>query len=37
MAAGISQNKLSHQEVMETANHVKADFERLIKKIIELV
>jgi len=37
MAAGISQNKLSHQEVMETANDVKADFERLVKKIIELV
>jgi purine-nucleoside phosphorylase len=36
LAAGISPNKLSHSEVMETANHVKADFERLIKRFIEL-
>lgn len=35
MAAGISQNKLSHLEVMETANRVKADFERLIKRFID--
>ncbi len=37
MAAGISSSKLSHGEVMETANRVKSDFERLIKKFIELV
>lgn len=37
MAAGISPNKLSHNEVMETADLVKNDFERLVKKFIELV
>jgi purine-nucleoside phosphorylase len=37
MAAGISATKLSHLEVMDTANRVKADFERLIKKFFELV
>ena len=37
MAAGISDTKLSHSEVMETANRVKSDFERLIKRFIELV
>ncbi len=37
MAAGISENKLSHSEVMETANRVKSDFERLIKRFIENV
>jgi len=36
-AAGISQNKLSHNEVMETAQLVKQKFERLVKKIIELM
>ncbi|MDQ7816027.1 MAG: purine-nucleoside phosphorylase [Melioribacteraceae bacterium] len=36
-AAGLSSTKLSHSEVMETAKHVKFDFERLVKKIIELI
>lgn len=36
-AAGISQQKLSHDEVTETANKVKGDFERLIKKTVELI
>ncbi len=36
-AAGLAPEKLSHQDVMETAEKVKADFERLVKKIIELV
>jgi purine-nucleoside phosphorylase len=36
MAAGLSSQKLSHTEVMETAELVKKDFERLVKKIIEL-
>jgi purine-nucleoside phosphorylase len=36
-AAGISQNKLDHSEVMETAEKVKGKFERLIKKVIELL
>lgn len=36
-AAGLSPQKLSHQEVMETAELVKKDFERLIKKTIELI
>ena len=36
-AAGLSPNKLTHQEVMETAEMVKKDFERLIKKSIELL
>lgn len=35
LAAGISKVKLSHQEVIETADRVKHDFERLIKRIIE--
>jgi len=35
-AAGISKQKLSHAEVTETANRVKGNFERLIKKFIEL-
>jgi len=35
-AAGISDQKLSHEEVTETANRVKGNFERLIKKFIEL-
>lgn len=36
MAAGLSSQKLSHTEVMETAELVKKDFERLVKRIIEL-
>lgn len=36
-AAGISRQKLSHQEVMDTANEVKENFERLIKRVIELI
>lgn len=36
-AAGISPNKLNHKEVMETAELVKEKFEKLIKKIIELL
>lgn len=36
-AAGLSPNKLSHQEVMETAELAKNKFERLVNKIIELV
>ena len=36
-AAGILSNKLNHKEVMETAELVKGKFEKLIKKIIELM
>jgi purine-nucleoside phosphorylase len=36
-AAGLSDQKLSHAEVMETAELVKKDFERLVKKIIEII
>lgn len=36
-AAGISPNKLNHQEVMDTAELVKEKFEKLVKKIIELL
>jgi len=36
-AAGLSDQKLSHSEVMETAELVKKDFERLVKKIIEII
>lgn len=36
-AAGLSPTKLSHSEVMDTAEKVKYDFERLIKKIIDLL
>lgn len=36
-AAGMSANKLNHNEVMETAELVKEKFERLMKKIIELL
>ena len=36
-AAGISQNKLDHQEVIDTAKIVKRKFENLMKKIIELI
>jgi len=35
-AAGISDQKLSHEEVTVTANRVKGNFERLIKKFIEM-
>ncbi|MCX6121442.1 MAG: purine-nucleoside phosphorylase [Ignavibacteriales bacterium] len=34
LAAGISQNKLSHAEVTETANNVKERFSELLEKII---
>lgn len=37
LAAGLSENKLTHVEVMETAERVKLDFERLVKRSIELV
>lgn len=33
-AAGITSQKLSHSEVTETANRIKSEFERLIKRII---
>lgn len=36
-AAGLAHEKLSHQEVMETAEFAKDKFERLVKKIIALV
>ena len=36
-AAGLSGQKLSHTEVMETAERVKHNFERLVKKSIELL
>lgn len=36
-AAGLTKNKLSHDEVTETANQAQHKFERLIKKIIELL
>ena len=35
-AAGISKVKLSHQEVIETAELAKVKFENLVKRIIEL-
>lgn len=35
-AAGISEKKLSHSEVTETANRVKDIFARLVKRVIEL-
>ena len=37
MAAGISQNKLSHKEVTDTANLAKDKFEKLVKKILFLI
>ena len=37
LAAGISPNKLSHEEVTETANFVKSKFEQLVHRIISLV
>jgi purine-nucleoside phosphorylase len=36
-AAGLAPEKLSHKEVMETAEKVKVSFEKLVKKIIELI
>ena len=36
-AAGLTDNKLSHNEVTETANLVQHKFERLIKKIIQIL
>ncbi len=36
-AAGISPVKLTHKEVMETAEKVKDPFERLVKKFVELI
>jgi len=36
-AAGLSPQKLSHHEVIETAERVKHSFERLVKKSIELL
>jgi len=36
-AAGLSDQKLSHTEVMETAELVKHNFERLVKKTVELL
>ena len=36
-AAGLSEKKLTHKEVMETGERVKHDFERLVKKSIELI
>ena len=36
-AAGISDKKLNHEEVTETANKVKDKFERLVKRIISLI
>ncbi len=36
LAAGLSKDQLSHQEVVETAAQIKPKFEKLIKKIIEL-
>lgn len=37
LAAGISPNKLSHEEVTETANKVKNKFERLVNCTISLI
>lgn len=37
MAAGISQNKLTHKEVTDTANFAKDKFEKLVKKILGLI
>ncbi len=36
-AAGISPNKLNHQEVMETAEIVKSKFEKLVKRIVTMI
>jgi purine-nucleoside phosphorylase len=35
-AAGLTENKLSHAEVTETANLVEHKFERLVKKIVQI-
>lgn len=37
MASGILERKLSHDEVVETANKVQADFIKLVKKILFLL
>lgn len=37
MAAGILDQPLNHKEVMDTADKVKADFSKLIRKIIESI
>ncbi len=37
LAAGISQTKLTHKEVTETANLVKDKFETLVKKVLNLL
>lgn len=37
LAAGISPVKLDHQEVVETGRQVKDKFERLIKRVVELI
>ncbi len=36
-AAGVTNNKLSHEEVIETGEKVKSTFERLIKRTIILL
>lgn len=36
-AAGLTENKLSHDEVTETANLVQSKFENLIKRIIQIL
>lgn len=36
-AAGLTENKLSHDEVTESANLAQLNFERLIKKIIKII
>ncbi len=37
LAAGLSPTKLSHQEVIDTANEAKLKFESLVKNIIKLI
>lgn len=37
LASGISNQKLSHSEVIETASRIKSKFEQLLKAIIELI
>ena len=37
MAAGISEHKISHEEVTETANLAKVKFENLVKEILALI
>lgn len=36
-AAGLSSHKLTHKEVIETANYAKKNFNRLVRKTIELL